>query len=111
MDPVGILNACTTNVVPKIARITVTTSDSKVSRRPDFLYGSTMRCGLLSDQLEQVPGRLLLRRLLARSAAQSLPIFACHRLHSKGLLMLGPLFVHHAIRGDAEVLRLQVFLQ
>src|SRR5204863_6821864 len=37
IDPVGILNACTTKVRMKKARITAITIDSKYSRRVDFL--------------------------------------------------------------------------
>src|SRR4029077_16232048 len=37
IDPVGILNACTTNVRMKSARITAMTIDSKYSRTVDFL--------------------------------------------------------------------------
>src|SRR5687768_17286726 len=37
IEPVGILNACTTNVRTKSARITATHSDSKYSRGVDFL--------------------------------------------------------------------------
>src|SRR6266446_7910441 len=70
-----------------------------------------MQLRLLSDQRQQVPGCLLFRYLLARAAAQGPPIFARSRLHSKGLLMLGTLFVGHAISGKVEVLRLKIFLQ
>src|SRR3979411_1921717 len=37
IEPVGILNACTTNVRMNRARITAMTIDSKYSRRVDFL--------------------------------------------------------------------------
>ena len=36
IDPVGILNACTTNVRMNSARITAMTIDSKYSRSVDF---------------------------------------------------------------------------
>src|SRR4029450_12251454 len=37
MEPVGILNACTTKVRMNRARITATTTDSRYSRGTDFL--------------------------------------------------------------------------
>src|SRR2546425_626156 len=37
IEPVGILNACTTKVRMKRARITATTTDSRYSRATDFL--------------------------------------------------------------------------
>src|SRR5436190_3290067 len=46
IEPVGILNACTTNVRMKSARITAMTIDSKYSRTIDFLNGSAI---LISD--------------------------------------------------------------
>src|SRR5262245_58853005 len=42
IDPVGILNACTTNVRMNSARITAMTIDSKYSRSVDFLNGSAI---------------------------------------------------------------------
>src|SRR5688500_405346 len=36
MDPVGTFTACTMNVMPKRAMMTVTTADSKYSRQTDF---------------------------------------------------------------------------
>ncbi len=40
IDPVGILNACTTNVRMKSARMTAITIVSKYSRTTDFLNGT-----------------------------------------------------------------------
>src|SRR4029453_1905582 len=42
IDPVGILNACTTNVRMNSARMTAMTIDSKYSRSVDFLNGSAI---------------------------------------------------------------------
>ena len=39
IEPVGILNACTTNVRMNSARMTAMTIDSKYSRTVDFLNG------------------------------------------------------------------------
>src|SRR5437762_5161078 len=36
IDPVGTLTACTTNVIPNKAMMTVTTADSKYSRQTDL---------------------------------------------------------------------------
>src|SRR5690348_3690025 len=44
IDPVGILNACTTHVRTKRARITAMTIDSKYSRMTDFLNGCVAIC-------------------------------------------------------------------
>ena len=44
IDPVGILNACTTNVRMNSARITAMTIDSKYSRSVDFLKSGVIRC-------------------------------------------------------------------
>src|ERR1700730_9067076 len=44
IEPVGILNACTTNVRMKRARVTAMTIDSKYSRMVDFLKS----CGIVS---------------------------------------------------------------
>ena len=43
IEPVGILNACTTNVRMNSARITAMTIDSKYSRTVDFLNGISYR--------------------------------------------------------------------
>src|SRR5215472_17163565 len=42
MEPVGILNACTTHVRTKSARITAMTIDSKYSRTTDFLNSAVV---------------------------------------------------------------------
>ena len=41
IDPVGILNACTTNVRMNSARMTAMTIDSKYSRSVDFLKSAS----------------------------------------------------------------------
>src|SRR5512132_181385 len=58
IDPVGTLTACTTNVIPKSAMMTVTTADSKYSRHTD-LAGPV---GLVSGSgVEPCPFRLKTR--------------------------------------------------
>src|ERR671921_393427 len=47
IDPVGILNACTTHVRTNSARITAMTIDSKYSRRTDFLNAVAIAGALL----------------------------------------------------------------
>ena len=44
IEPVGILNACTTNVRMNSARMTAMTIDSKYSRTVDFLNGVGIVC-------------------------------------------------------------------
>src|SRR5208282_2532960 len=65
IEPVGILNAWRTKVVPKMARMTVTTKDSKVSRVDDFLIGSSMRFGLPPQLGQNQTRRFLLGSFLA----------------------------------------------
>src|SRR5437764_4508720 len=60
IEPVGILNACTTNVRMKSARMTAITIDSKYSRIVDFLnVGSAIFCRVGADlggpRAEQAP--------------------------------------------------------
>jgi len=54
IEPVGTVTACKTNVIPKIAIISVTTNDSKYSRAVDFggpsaflSVGSLISCSFL----------------------------------------------------------------
>ena len=71
IDPVGILNACTTNVRMNSARITAMTIDSKYSRSVDFLNGRTSPSVL----------------------AQSVPIFSTARNASCGISTLPTRFM------------------
>src|SRR6266851_1812521 len=57
IDPVGILNACTTKVRMNSARITAMTIDSKYSRSVDFLN----RCSICSEPLAPSPSPLAIR--------------------------------------------------
>src|SRR5262245_54129580 len=64
IEPVGILNACTTHVRTNSARITAITIDSKYSRTTDFLKGAVAimpgpKPGLLLSYLEHGEERFL----------------------------------------------------
>src|SRR5579859_479708 len=111
IDPVGILNAWSTNVVPKIARITVTTNDSKVSRVDDFLYSSANDIQFLPQPIEERLCSLLLGGLFTSAPAARGQVFARGHFHREHLLVLRPHFIHDPIIGRGQSLRLHVFLQ
>src|SRR6185436_6077507 len=60
IEPVGILNACTTNVRMNSARITAITIDSKYSRPVDFLKSPVTRCRPFLRRVGTNPDALLL---------------------------------------------------
>src|SRR5271157_77300 len=111
IEPVGILNAWRAKVVPKMARMTVTTKDSKVSRVDDFLTISSMCFGLPPQLFQNQPGRFLFRNFLAAAAPTGDKIVACQGLHRKGFLMLRAGFLNHSIFGRRGSLRLQMHLK
>ena len=82
MEPVGILNACTTNVRMNSARITAMTIDSKYSRAVDFLKA----CGAASA------GRGAVRFGVLRHSV-SVPIFSTARNASCGISTLPTRFI------------------
>src|SRR5262245_7057227 len=86
MEGVGILNACTTNVVPNSARITVTTRLSKYSRSVDCI-GSRHR-----QNIQGQSGSFLLSTLLAVTLSFSHPLAVDLELNQKDLAMVRPCF-------------------
>src|SRR5580704_17888482 len=111
IDPVGILNAWSTNVVPNMARMTVTTRDSKVSRVDDFLTGSSMRFDLLSQLFQYQSRRFLLGSFFIAAPASGYKIVACLGLHGKGFLVLRAGLLHHPVFRRRRSPRLQELLQ
>src|SRR5215467_8868225 len=119
IDGVGILNAWTINVVPKSARMTVITSDSKYSRAVDFLKAaSTIFCQRLRwffvagpDPLQRVPRGRLLCCFLRQAGPMSHGFAINHNLNSKQLLVIRSLFTCHSVFGTPEMTRLQLLLK
>src|SRR5262245_15140711 len=86
IDGVGILNACTTNVVPNSARITVTTRLSKYSRSVDCI-GSRYR-----QNIQGQSGSFLLGTFLAVAVSLSHALTVELELNQEHLAMVRPCF-------------------
>src|SRR5947208_4255967 len=111
IEPVGILNAWSTKVVPKTARMTVTTSDSTVSRVADFLKGGVMMLPVFSQPLEQKFRRALFGGFLASPPAPRTQALPCLHLNGEQFFMFGPAFFGHSVFGGRPVFRLKELLQ
>src|SRR5690242_14810335 len=111
IEPVGILNAWTTKVVPKIASTTVTISDSKVSRKDDFWKVSAICLHFICEHRQGALGGLLLGSLLAGAAAPGHHAGFGFHFYGKGLLVLKSLLLNDAVAGRPLALGLEAFLQ
>src|SRR5262249_49665754 len=101
IEGVGILKAWTMKVVPKRARMTVMTSDSKYSRAVDFLNVISVICAVFLfvsfQSLKRVPRRCLFRRLLSQTDSMSNRLTADIDFHRKQFLMIRPRFTGNPI--------------
>src|SRR6516225_6503386 len=101
MEGVGILNAWTMNVVPKSARITVITSDSKYSRAVDFLKTASaiLDCFLLprADTLESLLRGGLFGRFLSQTYTAGGRLAINNNVNSKQFLMIRSSLTGHNI--------------
>src|SRR4030095_14707606 len=103
MEGVGILKACTTNVVPNNAKITVTTRLSKYSRSVDCI-GSR-------QNIQGKAGCLLLRTFLAVALSFGHALAIDFQFYRKNLVVVGPRLFYQAIFSGRTSQGLQTFLK
>src|SRR4029453_695098 len=105
MEGVGILKACTTNVVPNNARITVTTRLSKYSRSVDCI-GIHRR-----QNIQRQPGGFLLGTFLAVALPFGHVLAIDLEFHRKNLAVVGPGLFYQAVLSGRTSQSLQAFLK
>src|SRR5207244_3083333 len=107
------------NVVPKRARITVITSDSKYSRAVDFLKAtSAIVCQRLGwffparpEPFQSMARGRLLRCFFRQTRAPGHWLSINHNFNCKQFLVVGTFFTCHDVFGAPEMSRLQLFLK